>query len=72
MLLFVACLTSQQHAAVYPRDGSAQTIVCTATLRQKLQTKLSISLSQPVPALIIIIIIIIIIIMSVFLERLSM
>ena len=42
----------------YLRDGSAQTILCTATLRQKLQTKLSISSSysiltpgQPVPAL---------------------
>ena len=43
---------------VYLRDGSAQTILCAATLRYKLQIKLSISPShsmlttgQPVPAL---------------------
>ena len=53
----VCCLTSQQHR-VYLRDGSAQTILRAATLRQKLKTKLSISPShsiltpgQPVPAL---------------------
>ena len=43
---------------VYPRDGSAQTTVLTATLRQKLHIQLSISPGhsiltpgQPVPAL---------------------
>ena len=56
--LLVGCLTSQQHAIVYLRDGSAQTILCGAAVRQKLQIQLSISpnhsvltLGQPVPAL---------------------
>ena len=31
--LFVGCLTSQQQAIVYLRDGSAQTILRAATLR---------------------------------------
>ena len=39
----VGCLTSQQHAIVYLWDGSAQTILRAATLRQKLQIKLSTS-----------------------------
>ena len=54
----VGCLTSQQHAIVYLRDGSGQAIGCAATLRYKLQIKLSTSPShsiltpgQPVPAL---------------------
>ena len=54
--LFVGFLTSQQH--VYLRDGSAQTILRAATLRKKLQMKLSTSPShsiltpgRPVPAL---------------------
>ena len=62
-LLCVGCLTSQQHASVSQGRGrgggkSAQTILSAATLRQKLQIKLSISpshsiptLGQPVPAL---------------------
>ena len=47
-----------QKMLVYLRDGSAQKIVCAATLRYKLQIQLSISPShsilmagQPVPAL---------------------
>ena len=43
---------------VYLRDGSAETVACSATLRQNLQIKLSIppshsilTLGQPVPAL---------------------
>ena len=34
---------------VYLRDGSAQKIIRAATLRYKLQTKLSISLSHNIP-----------------------
>ena len=57
VLLFVGCFqTSQQHASV--SRGSAQTTLRAATLRQKLQIKLSASPghgiltpSQPVPAL---------------------
>ena len=45
--LLVGCLTSQQHAG-YLRDGSAQTIVRAATLRQKLQVKLSTSPSHSI------------------------
>ena len=55
-LLSVACLTFQQLASVY--HGRICSILRTATLRQKLQIKLSISLShsilisgRPVPAL---------------------
>ena len=51
MRLSAACLTSQQHARVYLRDGSA-------TLREKLRIKLStspghskVTPGQPVPAL---------------------
>ena len=54
--LFVGCLPSNMQ--VYLRDGSAKTIVRAATLRQKLQIKLSISpshsiltLGRPVPML---------------------
>ena len=43
LLLFVGCLTS--NMLVYLRDGSAQTILRAATLRQKLQAKLSISVT---------------------------
>ena len=57
-LLLVVCLMSQQCASVYLRDGSAQTILHAATLRLKLQIKVSISpshsmltLGQPVPLL---------------------
>ena len=53
----VACLISS-NMLVYLRDESAQTTVCAATLRQKLQIKLSVSPthgimmpSQPVPEL---------------------
>ena len=52
---WLACLTPK---LVLPRDGSAQTIVHAATLRQKLQIKLAVSPShsiltpgRPVPAL---------------------
>ena len=57
MLLFVGCLTSP-NMLMYLRDGSAQTILRAAILRQKLQIKLSTSPShsvltpgQPIPAL---------------------
>ena len=46
--LFVGCLTSQQSMRVYLRDGSTQTILHAATLRQKLQIKLSISPSHSI------------------------
>ena len=55
--LLVSCLTSQQHASA-SQGGSAQTIIRAATLKWKLQIKLSASPchsiltpSQPVPAL---------------------
>ena len=55
--LFVGCLASS-NGLVYLRDGSAQTILRAATLRQKLQIKLSTSPSHsiltpgpPVPVL---------------------
>ena len=57
-LFVVGCLTSQQQAIVYLRDGSAQTILRAATLRYKLQIQRSTSPShgiltpgRPVPAL---------------------
>ena len=57
-VLSVGCLTSQQHAIVYLRDGSAQMIVRAVALRKKLHTKLPTSPSrniltpdQAVPAL---------------------
>ena len=56
-LLFVGCLTSHQHAGV-SQGQTAQTIVHAATLRYKVQIKLTISPShsmltpgQPVPLL---------------------
>ena len=56
LLLFVGSVTSQQHASV--SQGWVSSILRAATLRQKLQIKLSISSShsiwtqgRPVPAL---------------------
>ena len=46
LLLFVGCLTSQQHDGVNLRDRSAQTIVRAAKLRQKLQQTLYLTESQ--------------------------
>ena len=44
--LFVGCLRSQQHASV--SQGRICTILCAATLRQKLQIKLSTSPSHSI------------------------
>ena len=46
--MLVGCLLSQQQAIVYFRDGSAQTILRAATLRQKLLIKLFISPSHSI------------------------
>ena len=43
-LLPVVRLVCQQHATTYPSDRSAQTVVCTVTLRQMLQTNNVVSL----------------------------
>ena len=46
LLLLTGCLKSRFYVLVYLRGGSAKTIVCAVTLREKLQIKLVFSPSQ--------------------------